>query len=231
MRIATGLAALAAALVLGGAQERPAGQDGQDGQVVVVAPDDVGIDTSGPVPRLRGGEWAFERSGTLMSGIASNEAMQRIPSSGAGTGLRFGFSVCLPDDSLEGAVQQMAGDRSNMPNPTQRCGQLRLEAKAGKISGRRSCQLVSQKIGTSHSTLSLRLSGGYDKRALKININGEEQTDGLAEGARVPRPATYRWQVNVHRVGDCDKAPAARLRTLDEAADLLFIPGADGSGL
>ncbi|WP_147276161.1 hypothetical protein [Sphingomonas aracearum] len=225
------MALIGLATMLGGAQQRPvpAPQE-QDRSVVVIAPDDMGIDTAGPEPRLRGGEWRFERSTTLGSGDASNVAVQRIPSTGAGSGLRFGFSACLPDDSLAGALQQLAGDRSSMPNPSQLCGRLMMDVKDGSIGGRRSCLLRSLAIGRSHSKLSLRLSGRYDRRDLKLNIYGEEQTDGLAEERSVPRPATYRWQVTAHRVGDCS-ANRARLRSLDEAADLLFIPGADGSGI
>ena len=231
MRWKANLAMVGAAAMLGGAQQRPAPPSGeQDRSVVVIAPDDVGIDADGAVPRLRGGEWRFERSNTLGSGEASNVAVQRIPSTGAGSGLRFGFSVCLADDSLEGALQQLAGDRSGMPNPSQFCGRLKMDVKDGGIGGRRSCQLRSAVIGRSHSKLSLRLSGRYDRRDLKLNIYGEEQTDGLAEERSVPRPATYRWQVTAHRVGDCPTS-RARLRSLEDAADLLFIPGADGSGI
>lgn len=230
MRAGAGLAWIGAALVLGGAQERPSATPPQSGQVVVTAPDDSGIDTSGPAPTLRGGVWRFERSATLVSGQPVNRAVQRIPSVGSTGGRHFAFATCLPDDSLEGALQRLAGDRSPLPNPTVHCGRLRMKAAAGEISGRRSCQLVSQAIGRSHSTLSLRLSGRYDKRDMKMNINGEEQTDGLADSRSVPRPATYRWQVKAHRIGDCAGAKET-LRSLDEAADLLFIPEVDGSGI
>ena len=232
MRIEPGLVAIGA-LAFGGLQDQPspvaAPGNMQDSQIVVIAPDDAGIDTRGPVPVLRGGEWRFERSAQLSRGESSNEAAQRIPGAGGST-RRFGFSVCLPDDSLEAALQRLAGDRSTMPNPSQFCGRLRVDAGKGRIGGRRTCQLPSRQIGTSHSNLNLRLSGRYDARAMTINVYAEEQTDGIAEGQRVPRPATYSWRVGARRVGHCP-GTGGTVRSLDEAADLLFVPGADDSGI
>ena len=128
------------ALALAQAQEPPSPTPGTTSaphsQIVVIAPRDVGIDTSRPVPRLLGGQWQFERGGQFDSGTASNVATQRIPSTGSGTRRPFALSVCLPNDSLEGALQQLAGDRSSMPNPTQFCGRLRMDVGQGKIGER-----------------------------------------------------------------------------------------------
>lgn len=214
------------ALALDSPQERPS----PGGNEIVVTAPAVGIDTSGPEPLLRGGQWRFERSALLASGEPGNAAEQRVPSTGSGSGRAFDFSVCLADDSLERALQRLAGDRSALPNPSQFCGRLHMNAGKGRISGRRSCQLVSHVMGRSHSKLNLRLSGRYDPQALRISVYGEEQTDGMSEGPTVPRPATYSWRVLAHRVGTCAAAQGA-MRSIDEAADLLFVPGADGSGI
>lgn len=85
------------ALALAQAQEPPSPTPGTTSaphsQIVVIAPRDVGIDTSGMVPRLLGGQWQFERGGQLDSGTASNVATQRIPSTGSGTNRPFAFGV------------------------------------------------------------------------------------------------------------------------------------------
>lgn len=219
-----------AAIALTGAQDRPAPPQAGNDTVVTGKRDEPGIDLSGPVPRLHGGLWVFDRTGTMVSGQPINAPRQRFPGAGGGEGRPFSFRTCLEDDDLAGALRRMAGEHSSLPDP-QHCGRLQLAVGKGRVSGRRMCELTSFEIGQSHSRLSIDVSGTYDAQRLRLTMTGNEGTDGFAEGYRsVPRPATWRWRVTASRVGACPDDRRA-LRGADETVDLIFLPGVDGSGI
>lgn len=231
MRVGRATWIAVAAIGLTAAQQRPAPPvppQGSDDTVVTGQRDEAGIDLSGPVPKLRGGLWEFHRTATMMTGTPSNVPRERFVGADDPAGSPRQFRTCLDDDDLAGALRRMAGERSNLPD-LMHCGRLQLSVKDGRISGRRICTLSSFTIGRSHSGLSMDIGGAYDARTLRMNMAGEEETDGLTEGTTsVPRPANWRWRVTASRVGACPQDRKG-LRRAEDVADLIFTPVVGGA--
>jgi hypothetical protein len=167
------------------------------------------IDLSAPKPMLHGGLWRFSR----------------IP----GGTRPIDFTACLPGDDLESALRRLAAERSNQPHHDM-CNAMKLAVQGGKITGRRSC-LHGKGNGTSASDYEYGFSGRYDAHKLTLNVTGAEMTDGFTEARHVPRPKTWGWHITATRLGDCPARPAVTVRTIDEAAALLFEPDSDASAL
>jgi hypothetical protein len=210
------------------AQRAPGGSDsrqeaaGPSREVIVIAPSETGdIVTIAGRAVLRGGLWRFTRGGMLSAGSTS---------------LPYKFSMCLPTEDLEGVLRLAANERSNLPTDdfdsavegrgaTLRrtsCGTLRLKLAKGDVSGRRSCSLISQQIGQSHSSLTQYVTGRYDSKDLVVTNRAEEQTVGIEEAGRSPVGRSWRWRVTAERVGECPAKPAGDQLSLARGASRIF---------
>jgi hypothetical protein len=204
--------AAAALVALAQAQTPPASPptaapDGDPQRPVIVTGQRPDIDLSAPKPTLHGGQWRFSR----------------VP----GGTRPIDFTTCLQNDDLESALRRVAAERSNQPHHDM-CSAMKLNVQGGKITGRRSC-LHGNGNGTSASDYEYTFSGRYDARKLTLNVAGGEMTDGFTEARHVPRPKTWGWHITATRLGDCPARPTVTVRTIDEAAALLFDPDADAA--
>lgn len=186
----------------------------QDPPPIVVVGPDADIVVIGPQPMLRGGLWQIRRSPTMLMG-------------GGGSIRGFGFTTCLPDDTLLATIRGLAGDRSVMLR-NGICTSLKLTVADGRITGRRSCTKPSLQIGVDAATSILNVSGRYDSRRLTIMFYSEDQFNGMERGGGAgwnpQRPTGQRWQATATRIGDCPLARRLDQRTAAEVVTRLFSP-------